>query len=55
MLMTSEEVLTIEQAAEMLRVHPDTIRRMITQGKLKASKVGRVYRIRKSEIERILG
>jgi excisionase family DNA binding protein len=49
-----ERILTPEQVAKVLQVHPFTILKFIKQGKLKASKLGRVYRIRESEVERFL-
>lgn len=36
---------SVEQASEMLELHPKTLRRYITEGKLRANKVGKQYRI----------
>lgn len=49
-----EEILTAEQVAQILQVHPFTVLKFIKQGKLKASKLGRVYRIRKSDVDSFL-
>jgi len=49
-----DEILTAEQVAELLKVHRFTVLKFIKQGKLKASKLGRVYRIRRSEVDRFL-
>ncbi len=49
-----ERILTPEQVAQILQVHPFTVLKFIKQGKLKASKLGRVYRIRESELESFL-
>lgn len=49
-----DEILTAEQVANILKVHRFTVLKFIKQGKLKASKLGRVYRIRKSEVDRFL-
>ncbi len=49
-----EEILTAEQVAQILQVHPFTVLKFIKQGKLKASKLGRVYRIRKSDVDKFL-
>ena len=49
-----ERILTPEQVAKILQVHPFTILKYIRQGKLKGSKLGRVYRIRESEIDKFL-
>lgn len=40
-----EKWFSVEQAADMLRLHPKTMRRYITEGKLRANKVGKQYRI----------
>ncbi len=49
-----ETILTVEQVAQVLQVHPFTVLKFIKQGKLKAAKLGRVYRIRRSEVDRFL-
>lgn len=49
-----DEILTAEQVANILQVHPFTVLKFIKQGKLKASKLGRVYRIRRSDIDEFL-
>lgn len=36
---------SVEQIADMLNFHPRTLRRYINEGKLRASKVGKEYRI----------
>lgn len=40
-----EKWYSVEQVADMLRLHPKTLRRYITEGKLRASKLGKQYRI----------
>lgn len=40
-----EKWFSVEQAADMLHLHPKTLRRYITEGKLRANKVGKQYRI----------
>ena len=45
-------VYTSKQAAELLQCHEITIRRAIKSGKLKASKIGRDYRISKIDLGR---
>lgn len=49
-----ETILTVEQVAKILQVHPFTVLKFIKQGKLKAAKLGRVYRIRRSDVELFL-
>jgi len=44
----------INQAAQMIGVSDDTIRREIDRGRLRAVKIGRVWRIRTSELEAYL-
>lgn len=45
-----EKFFTTEQVANILQVHPFTILKFIKQGKLKGIKLGRVYRIKESDI-----
>lgn len=49
-----ETILTPEQVAQILQVHPFTVLKFIKQGKLKASRLGRVYRIRRIDVEKFL-
>ena len=37
----------------LLDLHPNTVRKLIQKGSIKAAKIGRDWRIPKSEIERI--
>ncbi len=46
-----EMVLTPEQVAQILQIHPFTVLKFIKKGKLKASKLGRMYRIRRSDVD----
>lgn len=49
-----DRILTPEQVGEILQIHPFTVLNYIKQGKLRSAKLGRVYRIRESEIEKFL-
>lgn len=49
-----DEILTAEQVAQVLKIHQFTVLKFIKQGKLKASKLGRVYRIRRADVEKFL-
>ena len=49
-----ERILTPDQVSQILQVHPFTVLKFIKQGKLKASKLGRVYRIRETDLEYFL-
>lgn len=40
-----DHFLTIEEAAEILKLHPKTVRKKIQSGEIQASRVGRQYRI----------
>lgn len=43
---------TIQEAAELLSCHPDTIRRAIRAGKLKAAAFGKGIRISRADLEK---
>lgn len=46
------ERVTINQAAALAQVHPNTIRNLIASGKLQASRIGaRIIRIDKSDLD----
>lgn len=47
----TNEVMTIPEVAEYLKVTRQTIHKLIKAGKLKAFKIGRSTRILKSEVE----
>lgn len=51
----SEELLTVEAAAEALSLHPKTVLRHIREGRLRASKVGKQYRILRSDLSAFAG
>ena len=46
----SDVIFTIAQTAEYLKVCDKTVRRLISKKELSASKVGKYWRIRKSDI-----
>lgn len=47
-----DEILTLEESASLLKVSKATIRRWVKRGKLVAFKVGREYRLRKTDISK---
>lgn len=49
-----DPVLTVEDAAKVLHLHPFTVLKLIKKGALRASRIGRVYRIRESAIDDFL-
>lgn len=51
--MLEEKLFTIYEAAEVLRVHWQTVRNMIIRKDINAFKVGQQWRISNAEMERI--
>ncbi len=53
----SNEILTVDEFADYIKVHPNTVRSMIRKGYLSSFKVGNgktsSYRIAKSEVQRM--
>jgi len=49
-----DKLLTSEQVSKILQVHPFTVLKYIKSGKLKGIKLGRVWRIRETDVERFL-
>jgi len=45
------EVLTLQEAAAYLKVHPRTLRLKATQGIVPGAKIGRVWRFHKQQLE----
>ena len=58
MILTEQEradrPFTVGEAADFLKVNINTITRWIKEGKFKAVKIGRAWRIPRSEIDKIL-
>jgi len=52
--MTEEKYYTIEEVAEMLKVVYLTVYRWIQDGKLKAYKAGKQYRIKKADLDKFI-
>ena len=48
------ETYTVSEAAAYLKLHPETVREMIRQGKITASKIGRRFVIRHSTLDGLL-
>lgn len=49
--MPEDEYLTTDEAAKLLKIHRDTVRRLIREGKLPSIKIGGQYRIRRRDID----
>lgn len=47
-------VLTVEEVAELLRVTENNVRKLISEGKIPAVRVGRVLRIYRDELAAVL-
>jgi excisionase family DNA binding protein len=50
-----EDLLTLAEAAEALRVSQATVRRLIDAGELRGVRVGRLWRVPKAALEAYLG
>jgi excisionase family DNA binding protein len=50
-----EELLTVDQVAAELQMHPDSIRRYIREGKLNAVRISStVVRVKRSELDKFI-
>ena len=54
MIVAEDRNLSVDEAAKRLGVHPNTVRNAIEQGRMRATKVLGRWRIRESEVERVL-
>jgi excisionase family DNA binding protein len=45
-----EEILTIREVADLLKLHPKTVNKFALAGKLPGYRIGRQWRFRKSEV-----
>jgi excisionase family DNA binding protein len=50
----NSEWLTAFEAAEILGVHPKTLRKMIRDGKLASSRVGSRHRVLRADVEQLI-
>jgi excisionase family DNA binding protein len=46
-----ERMLTLKEVAQILKVHPLTVYEWVKAGKLRAYKLGRVYRVAEKDLE----
>jgi excisionase family DNA binding protein len=51
MLMLGTEVLTLQEAAAILKCHPKTLRLMAMEGKIPSRRVGRLWRFSLAKIK----
>lgn len=50
-----DQLHTVEAAAERLKLHPKTVLRFIREGRLRATKVGKSYRIQPADLDALAG
>ena len=51
----SGPLYTVEQAADRLKLHPKTVLRMIHDGRIKATRIGKAYRIASADLDAVAG
>ena len=51
----SDTLYTVEHVAERLKLHPKTVLRMIRDGRLKAARIGKAYRIAGADLDAVAG
>ncbi|MGJ0534932.1 helix-turn-helix domain-containing protein [Methylocystis sp.] len=51
----SNMLMTVEQAAEELELHPKTVLRHIREGRLQATRIGKAYRIDRAKLDAFAG
>ena len=49
-----DSLVSVRDVADQLGVHPETIRRLIHDGRLDAVRVGRVLRVHREAVEKFL-
>jgi excisionase family DNA binding protein len=52
--MSEHDLLTVDEVADYLRIKSTTVRDLIKRGELPAARVGRVYRIKRADVEKLL-
>jgi len=49
-----ERLLTVNEAAKILRLNSETVARYIREGKISAVKLGRVWRVEEKDLEEFI-
>lgn len=49
-----DRLYTTDQVAKLLQIHPLTVLKYINSGKLRAVKLGRVYRVTETNLQKFL-
>jgi len=44
--------ITVQEAAEILSIHPRTVTKYLTQGQIKGAKMGRLWRLDEQDVHR---
>ncbi len=52
--MANNDVLTVEEVAEILRVSAGTVRKLIKDGKLKSFRAGLQIRVKRADLDRYM-
>ena len=52
--MADDDVLTVKEICDILRVHPSTLYKLIRQGKIPSFRIGSEWRFRKDVILRLM-
>src|SRR5712692_5308611 len=52
---TSTQLFTADEVAELLNLHVKTIRRYVRDGRLKARRIGKEYRIARADLDEFAG
>ncbi len=50
----ANELLTVEEVAELLKIRPDLVRKYIREGRLKAVKMGKFWRVLRRDVESLV-
>ena len=51
----ASDLVTVEEAAQRLKLHVKTVLRLIRDGRLKGTRIGKAYRILRSDLEAFAG
>jgi excisionase family DNA binding protein len=51
MVLTEETYLTVEETARILRLHPETVKILLRDGKIPGRKVGRKWRVSQIDLD----
>lgn len=50
-MINNNEFLTVEEAADLIRIHPETLRQWLREDKFPGAKIGDNWRIRRADID----